>query len=253
MITATEKKTHISYSMINEFLSCPRKFHLHRRLRLPPAFVPSALIFGSAIHEAIACYQQGRLEGREVEQEKLLQVFAQRWDSEKLPVRFNKGEDSDGLLDMAIALIGAFMQEPATCGQPLAVEQNVRTRLGENIPELWGVIDLLEESEEGLVLTDFKTASSRRTQDGAQLVLYKAALQALGYPGAQSAKIRYVILVKNKKPVVQIQEPHQMPHHLSKLMSLFESSWEAIKRGVKHPVPGWQCGTCQWKHRCDQA
>jgi len=248
-----QTKQHISYSMINEFLACPRKYHLHRRLRLPPAFAPAALVFGSAVHEAIACYQQARLEGREAGEEKLQSVFARRWDREEMPVRFNKGEDADSMLDTAIGLISAFMETPADCGTPLAVEQHVKTRLSDSIPELWGVIDLLEETEEGLVLTDFKTASSRRTQDPAQLVLYKEALKCLGYPGAENAKIRYVVLVKNKKPVIEVQSPEESPRELPKLMSLFQTSWQAIEQGADHPVPSWQCNTCQWQHKCDQA
>ena len=61
--TATE--VHISHSQINEFLGCPRRYHLHRRLGLKPAFCPSPLLFGGSVHEALALYHQARLEGRE--------------------------------------------------------------------------------------------------------------------------------------------------------------------------------------------
>jgi len=54
MGTETKKELHLSHSQISEFTRCPRKYHLHYRLGLPAEFCPSGLLFGSAVHEAIA-------------------------------------------------------------------------------------------------------------------------------------------------------------------------------------------------------
>ena len=71
----TEKKElHLSHSQVTGFMRCPRKYHLHYRLGLPAEFCPSGLVFGSAVHEAIAMYNQKRPEGRDVSLDELCTV-----------------------------------------------------------------------------------------------------------------------------------------------------------------------------------
>jgi ATP-dependent helicase/DNAse subunit B len=61
---APGREVHLSYSQVSEFIRCPRRYHLRRRLGLEPDFVPSALVFGSAMHEALARLHMMRLEGK---------------------------------------------------------------------------------------------------------------------------------------------------------------------------------------------
>lgn len=251
---ATQTKTrHISHSRVSEFLRCPKKYHFHYRLRIPPAFMPSALIFGIAVHEAIALYQQRRLEGSRTSEEDMLETFCRRWDSEELPVRYGKNEDEKSLFEKAEGIVRAYLEDPCEAGEPLAVEEKINVRLRKDLPPLRGRIDLLERTGEGdAVLTDFKTASSRRSQDPGQLVLYREALRLLGYPGAGKARLRCVVLLKTKKPGVEVQQLEAGTGELEKLMSLYRETWEAIESGASYPRPDWHCQGCQWSHVCDQ-
>ena len=86
MSVSSKQDLHLSHSQVGEFTRCPRKYHLHRRLGLPAAFCPSGLLFGSAVHEALARYHQSRLEGKEAPLEKLLDAYRARWKGERLPV-----------------------------------------------------------------------------------------------------------------------------------------------------------------------
>ena len=88
----TLKEVHLSHSQVSEFVQCPRKYHIHRRLGLAPEFMPSGLLFGSAIHEALALYHQQRLEGKSATEEQLYRAFIEDWDEEQLPVRYRPGE-----------------------------------------------------------------------------------------------------------------------------------------------------------------
>ena len=247
-------RNHISHSKISEFLKCPRKFHLHRRLRIPPAFTPSALIFGGAIHEALSVFHQARLEGRKLGEESLMEAYDERWAEEDNEIHFSKDQDAEALREKAEGMIAAYLEDPSLAGLPLAVEESINTCLRDDLPPLLGRIDLLERSEDGgLVLTDFKTASSRRSKDPSQLVLYREALRILGYPGAGEAKLRYVVLLKTREPAVNVQEPKLDGGELGRLLGLYRAAWQSIRNGASHPVPGWWCRDCQWKHKCDQA
>ena len=134
MKAATSRNTHLSHSQVNEFLKCPRQYHLHRRAGLPPEFCPSGLLFGSAVHEAIAGFHQGRLEGRTVSPDELLAVFRRRWESETLPVRFRPRETAESLTEKAAQMLAFYAGNAEPCGQPLAVEEPFRLTLDPAIP-----------------------------------------------------------------------------------------------------------------------
>ena len=93
----------------------------------------------------------------------------------------------------------------------------------------------------------------RRSNDPSQLVLYREALRIPGYPGAGEAEVRYVVLLKTKEPDVDVQEPQLDGGELKRLLGLYRAAWQSIRNGASHPVPGWWCRDCQWKHKCDQA
>jgi len=93
-MSRSKAEVHLSHSQVREFLRCPRKYHLHRRLGLEPEFCPSGLLFGSAMHRALALYHQRRLEGRSASLGDLLGAFNRCVDDESLPVRYRRGEDA---------------------------------------------------------------------------------------------------------------------------------------------------------------
>ena len=93
----TKAQTHLSHSQVQEFTQCPRRYHLHVRPGLLPEFMPSGLLLGSALHEALAAYHQGRLEGKELGLDDLCAAFLERWGKEQMPVEYGKGESEESL------------------------------------------------------------------------------------------------------------------------------------------------------------
>jgi len=252
--TQPAQKLHLSHSQVSEFLQCPRRYHLHRRLGLAPEFTPSALLFGSGVHAAIARLHQMRLEGQAATLSELLSAFLDRWEDERTPVRYRPAENEKALHRKAEQILKAYLQDPHCAGEPLAVEEPFRIPFGEDIPPVWGTIDLVESTPEGgLVLTDFKTAASRREPAPEQLILYREALKALDYPGAERATVRYVVLLKTKEPDVWATSPEIGPGAAQRLRRLYGAVWKDIESGCSHPKTGWWCAGCQWRRHCDQA
>ena len=250
----TKDKLHLSHSQIGEVLRCPRKYHLHYRLGLPAEFCPSGLLFGSAVHEAIAFFHQMRLEGREASGAQLFDVFQERWGREALPVRLKAGETESSISAKAKKLLEFYVAHPNCAGHVIAVEEPFRLQFCDGLPEVWGVMDLVEGTPEGgLVITDFKTAGSRSEPPADQLVLYREAVRALDYPGSGQVAARYVVLFKGKDPDITVYEPEITPANGESLRKLYESVWQDIELGSSSPRPGWQCAECQWRSHCDQA
>ncbi|MFH1729322.1 MAG: PD-(D/E)XK nuclease family protein [Pseudomonadota bacterium] len=64
---------HLSKSMLNTFLICPKKYYLYYELKLNPEFVPESLVFGSAIHRAVAeLYLNLKEKGEKLPKEELM-------------------------------------------------------------------------------------------------------------------------------------------------------------------------------------
>ena len=251
MSPQVKTEQHLSHSQVTEFLRCPRRYHLHRRLGIPPEFCPSGLLFGSAVHEALSLYHQMRLEGRKATLPELCEAFNARWDEEPLPVKFKPGESQESLKAKATRMLSFYLKNATPAHEVIAVEEPFRITVSEEIPAVIGRIDLIEKAEGGqLILTDFKTAGSRREPDPGQLVLYREAVRQLDYPGNGSVDLKYEVLLKGKEPDIVIFQPQVTEEDVSRLRSLYRTAWRDIRSGCSFPSEGWWCGDCQWQGAC---
>ncbi len=105
---------YISVSQLKTFLMCPRKYELHYVRGEPPAFVPVALVFGSAIHAALAAYYGEIKVSREpLRRDLMLDVFRDAWDqgsSGPVPLQPDDEDDegTDQLIDKGVSMLHAF-------------------------------------------------------------------------------------------------------------------------------------------------
>lgn len=248
----TTDEVHLSHSQIQEFVQCPKKYDLHRRLGLEPEFIPSGLLFGSAVHEAIALFHQARLEGREVDADELLTAFSSCWSAEALPIRYGTREGRAGLMRRAQAMLECYLADPHCAGEVLAVEEAFVLDLSPDLPPVVGRIDLVERAADGrLVVTDLKTSKNSKAPSIDQLVLYQEAAKDLDCTGNGRVTARYLVLTKTKEPEVVVYEPEIRPGEIERLCATYLEVWEAIKAGVKHPRTEWWCDSCQWQRYCD--
>jgi hypothetical protein len=252
--THVHRDVHLSHSQVSEFSQCPRRYHLHRRLGLKPAFMPSGLLFGIAVHEALSLYHQMRLQGEQATPDQLYQVFGKHWGATQLPIHYGSRETEAGLRATARNMLEHYVAEAEHTGEILAVEEAFVLRLSPEIPPIHGRIDLVEQDpERRLVLTDFKTAKSRSEPDPEQLVLYREAIRDFDVTDKGSVTARYVCLLKTKTPAIAIYEPDIPETALPSLVSRYTEIWKAIESGCSFPIIGWWCRGCQWSKYCDQA
>ncbi|MFW6118817.1 MAG: RecB family exonuclease [Planctomycetota bacterium] len=250
----TTREVHLSHSQVSEFTMCPRRYHLHRRLGLEPEFAPSALVFGSSVHEALAFYHRMRLRGEEPELEAMLEVFRRRFGQEKLPVRYRPDESAESLEAKAAGMLSAYLESPHLLGEVIGVEEPFRLTLHPELPPIHGRLDLVErENEGGLVITDFKTSSSRRKPDDYdQLALYREAVRSFGDPSDGGVRARYLALLKTKEPDIVLFCPHESELDTARLITGYREVWHAIRSGSRYPRTGWWCGGCRWQRHCDR-
>ena len=96
--------THLSYSQISTYLTCPLRYKLHYVDLIPPAFTTAALVFGSSLHESVAAYYQSRLEGDPIRPDQMVDVYRGTWRNAE-GIRFFNGDTEESLLQKARQLI----------------------------------------------------------------------------------------------------------------------------------------------------
>jgi RecB family exonuclease len=117
---------HVSVSAITTYLRCPRQYQHRYVLRSPPEHRPSALAFGSAIHEALAGFYTGLKAGIEPIAAALQDTFTASWQDQldqDLPILFGAKESANALADKGRAMLDAFHRETPRPHRVVGVEE----------------------------------------------------------------------------------------------------------------------------------
>ena len=109
--------------------------------------------------------------------------------------------------------------------------------------------------EETVSISEIKTASRRWSTGQVNLDLQgslyvEAAAQSGLVEKDQEALIRYDVLVKNKKPVLDRQYAVRLPGDRQLAVGIAVDALRAIEREAFYRNPGWACDGCPFRRRC---
>ena len=170
------------------------------------------------------------------------------------PVFFDDENHEQKCRQQVRDLAAAYLREiDIEAEVPLAVEKRYETQLvdpltGEDLGiTLVGVIDLLVETENGLTLVDFKTASASsncQMQHELQLTAYAYLVRQLLDREESSLEIRQ--LVKTKVPKIVVHRfPPRSDEHFQKFFDLVREYLDSLDRGVFNYRPQFSCQLCE--------
>ena len=262
MITGNSEKLpvidHLSYSAVNTYQQCPLKWYFRYVEKIPEEVICSALVFGSAIHSGIERHFQTLLEtGNAPTTEELLEAFDECWTSFDTDlIKFGKGDDTQTMRELAKKMFTTFQASHFANpkGTIVAVEESMRAEFVTGVPDVLARVDLAVQSEDELVLTDFKTSRSRWSADQAQsqaeqLLLY-ADLAGRVLDGKQ-IKLQFAVVTKSKKPVIEVHEVSLDTARLDRTKAVFSRVWDAIQSGNIYPSPSpLNCHSCGYQTAC---
>jgi len=262
MITATEQpviRDYLSYSAVRTFQNCPLKYRFRYIDGLAEDCVASSLIFGSAIHAALEFYFTAQMGGESLPTlDTLLEVYQQSWrDRSEDNIEFGKSETADSLHGMADRMLQKFLDSDLTQpeGRIIGIEEQFRGVLIPGLPDLLGYIDLLLETDDAIIVRDFKTSRSAWNQEQAadqsdQLLLYADLVRKI-IPGKQ-LRLQFAVITKAKDPKVQLLEAVFDEGKLDRTKRIFETVWSAIQAGHFYPSPSpMQCPSCGYRNQCE--
>ena len=241
--------SYLSYSQLALYLECPLKYKL--RYLSEGGYgdepVPAALVFGTAIHQALAQFYRQAMDGELFTLAGLLAAFAAAWqaEAERQEILFAEGEDFDSLLALGQGMLRVFarMAHPM---KVIAVEVPFEFKLehprtGKEFPiPIKGVIDLVEEDENGtLLVVDHKTAGRAYSNDqlagDLQMLIYAAAVKQLDVVEGREVLLRFDVLLKTKQPQFLRYCLYRSDSDIERLFEIVAGIWKAIEAEAFYP------------------
>jgi putative RecB family exonuclease len=251
-------RDYVSWSALSTFRTCPLKYKFRYVDGLPEESVCSALVFGSGIHTAVEQHYQAILSGDpKPDLDALLFAYRSAWlPHDPDAIQFGSTETRSSLDALASKMLMAFAKSPSASvrGRVLGVEEELRGRLVEGVPDLYGRVDLLTEDVDTLTITDIKTSRSKWSPEqvedsGEQLLLYSHLASEIS-PDKKIAT-RFLVLTKTKEPQIEEHTREVEPAAVKRTLAGVERVWRAIESGVFYPAPStMSCASCGYRAAC---
>ncbi len=265
---------HVSASAIRTLQECGREWWYQKVEGRPPEDVPTRLVLGVAVHEALAVFYSAMRDGKDlpstVDLARTAGASMERSAASGSAVAFAEGEGLDTLEARALGLLTAFMASGYRPQRVLAVEEPFALILsdpetGEVLPyeeRVVGVIDLVAEDDGRVVVVDHKTAARSDRQKGeradTQMGFYSwAAKQILG---EEEVELRYQNVIKTKVPKVEVQPIELQRQDEREAIEAAAGAIELIHVAITHPNGkrlmsrrrSWRCRECGYRRHCGE-
>jgi len=257
---------HISHSQIFTYLNCSLKYYFSYVEGRMTEHRPAAMLFGSAIHAAIARFYKSVLKKGKPEPLSLYQdLFHYHWNWETedtgIPVAYKDGQSKESMLNEGQLLVKTFY-ESAKPMEIVGVEEPYSSVLydEEGNPtdfKLIGIVDCIQKDKDGnLIIIDNKTANRAYSKDKIEQDLqmtvysYLAAASKL-VPAKSETRHRFDVLLKLKKgPRMDSYYTTRSAADRNRLTKTINQVLRGIEASVFFPNPSWMCSGCQYAQAC---
>jgi hypothetical protein len=256
------RKPHWSHSALNAILNvCSLQWAFRSLWRVPPAFTPATLLFGSVFHSACSFAFRARLAGGPLPLVPTLDLFGDLLSQEcrlcDVPVRFRDGESLDAMILQGRTMLKALLMDPLSSeGRVLSVGEVFCVPLpgdGSTEPKpLIGEYDLVLEDAEGTILVDWKTAARRWPEGKADLDLQPTCyLYAQARNDPVPARFRFDVVTKTATPTVVHLETARDEDRFRRLEALVEVVERLVQAECFLPSEqSFACSDCPYGEAC---
>jgi len=248
--TMADLPHHLSPSSASSFDGCPRRWKFKYIDRLPEPSGQAAVV-GTFAHSVLEHLCGLRAEQRTIEQAKAL--ARQLWPDLEVDEQY---QDLDLDDDQArafrwkawLAIAGLWDLEDPSAVDVVSTEQKVTATLGE-VPFL-GIIDRVDRIDGKLVVSDYKsgTLPGVRFRDDKiqQVMLYAAALEAMGDEQPERARLLYL----GQKILDVIVTDRRLEDATGQLAETWGAVTTACSTDTFDAKPGVLCGWCPFAADC---
>ena len=251
-------RDYVSFSAISLYQRCPLRYFYRYIAGLPEESISVSFVFGRAIHRAIEFHFRELLAGNAPpDLDTLLAEFNDGWEEQPPEqITYPKTDTRDSLAHLADRVLTAFRVSDVARprGHVLGVEEELRGRIIDGVPDVLARLDLLVESEGVLTVTDFKTARSAWSDDQAensaeQLLLYAELVRQRFR--ISSIRLEFVVFTKAKKVQIGSHVVTLDAARVARTKMIVQRVWRAIEAGHFYPNPSpMNCSTCPYREPC---
>jgi len=242
--------TSLSPSRAGDFKRCPQlfKFSAIDRIPTPPTVYQAR---GTTAH--LALERLFGLPADERTRERLAGLFVTAWEQRRpddYPDLFDDDDTEQAWLSESLTtLMNYFLVEDPTRLEPLARELDMTQAVGDMT--IRGILDRMEETDEGLVITDYKTgkAPPERYAMNAFFALKIYALLIRIREGRTPDVLKLMYLTGPKVYTIPVTDTQ-----LDAMQRQLEALWAAIERAIetnRFPTrTGVLCDWCSYRAIC---
>src|SRR5579884_683110 len=170
---ASDEPLYLTHYQIDDYATCPLKYKYTHILRVP-IYQHHAVLYGNAMHQAVAAYLSAKMTDQTIPFEEVLAVFNRAWRSEGF---LSRQHEEQRLAAGQAALRRFYDEQEARGRKPTYIEKEFSfTFEGNRIAGRW---DRVDETQDGGVIIDYKTAdvhdqksADKKAKENPQLTLY---------------------------------------------------------------------------------
>lgn len=233
--------THISFSQVYAFESCPRQYYLRYILGKEIYPIPEYFVKGKALHRTIANAYRALGEGRDFGEEIIQYDGVSRFSQAGNHLR-------NGYLTMRQNLLPS--------DEVVGIEKPFVFLMEADIPPVVGVIDLILRSGDTMILIDHKTGRDFYQPDILQMAVYLSFLRSAGIQGDCEFYYDSYRWVKNlariRKPAFERKQMVISEREIVSQARRLVIGYEGIHRLKQGQIPerNGECFRCVYKNCC---
>ncbi|RJQ43875.1 MAG: PD-(D/E)XK nuclease family protein [Anaerolineaceae bacterium] len=240
-----EHLPHLSFSQISTIEFCPYRYYLQYIRFQQPEPLPDYFTKGKLLHKLIAQFYQSQKDGNTVDLSDL--------ESE---ISLSTNNMNHAHIVNALQL---HFQNRWCDYEIVAVEHPFVLSISDDLPPMVGVIDLILQGENGIVLVDHKTGRDFYPYDELQVAIYSQYIRKMY--GDSTCRLFYdhyrwvENLGRIRKPAFQRSEVSVEPSQWAFYLNRIQTASEKIQllQSGEQPSPIRACFCCPYRQSCEHA
>jgi RecB family exonuclease len=244
----------LSATRVKMYLTCPRQFR-YKYVEEIPGDLTGALAFGQVIHQVLRNIGQWSLShGEPLNESVALYEFSRLWEEivYRESPRFKDDEEMVSYSALAKLILIGFIEAHREKPLPILLEYPFEIPLKDEGSGreylIRGIIDRVDQVEDGLVIVDYKTGkrkpSQKQLSEDVQLTIYALAAQRL-FKQQVKQVVYYHLRDQTTFPVLLEEE---------RLQTLLLETLPQVACGIEErrfaPCSGYWCRFCDYRELC---
>jgi DNA helicase-2/ATP-dependent DNA helicase PcrA len=237
--------TYLSFSQIDTFETCPRRYRFRYIQRIP--VLPSAAAsFGTAMHKTLRDFYQEIKDGRKMTKKDLLGLLEINW----LPEGYTSKAHEEKRKKQGERMLSDFYDQfdakviPKDLEQPFVVRVSPKLKVG-------GKIDRVDEKRGKLEVIDYKTGKVMEQKDIDKSLQMTAYALAATDKGIYGKKPEEVVLTFYFLDTGEKKSTKRTPAQLKQVKKELVEKAKEVEKSDFQPRPGIWCDFCDFKLLCE--